>query len=336
MHNSGPRPKPATLEDIARIAGVHRRTVRDALQGTGRVAVATRDNVRQIARELHYVPNQVARALATGKTGHISIVTSTLKEAYNVIAVQHLVDFLTKHGYESVIVERQHGFPSLQSVRNSSSDGYIVNGMQLVDSSVTDSETILPWVMIDARKPGNMDHILLDLSDAVEEAIRLLIASGRRRIAYVDKRVMEPTSQEVRYRTYVDLMNEAGLEAEIIIASEFLRPENQIQELRGYFQKHGAPGAIFCHNDQIAAYTYRALCDLGYRVPRDTLLAGCDGVEFIRYFETPLSTIEVPWEEVGEMACLFLKQRIEEPDLPVQEYVVKGKLEVRKSLIHVN
>ena len=83
MQNSGPRPKPATLEDIAKIAGVNRRTVRDALQGTGRVAVATRDNVRRIARELHYVPNQVARALATGKTGHISIVTTSIRFSWN-------------------------------------------------------------------------------------------------------------------------------------------------------------------------------------------------------------------------------------------------------------
>ncbi|RYG61757.1 LacI family transcriptional regulator [bacterium] len=333
MQITGPRPKPATLEDIAKIAGVHRRTVRDALQGTGRVAPATRENVRRIARELQYVPNLVARALATGKTGRVSVLCGSLSEPFNVNAVQHLADFLNQHGYEAMIIQGHPNKPTSQSLRSSLSDGIIIVGNQLVDEGALTGDTILPWVLIDAGRPATMDHITLDLSHAVSETIRLMIASGRQRIAYINKHTMDPNSREVRYRNYIDLMHASGLETEMIIASEVLTAQERIDELKEYFQQRGVPGAIFCHNDEIAVVTYRALRDLGYEVPGDVLLCGCDGVEYINYFDTPLSTIAIPWEEVGEMACQFLKQRIEAPEMPVQEHTVIGKLVARKSLM---
>jgi LacI family transcriptional regulator len=329
------------LEDIAKIAGVHRRTVRDALRGTGRVAVDTRKNVQRIADELRYEPNLIARALVTGKTGRISIVIGSLNEPYNVTVVQHLVGFVTQHGYEAMVIQAQDNRPSPQTLRSSFSDGIIVVGLQFFDSDVRthgvmrghSAPPLYPCVVIDARQPDYMDHITLDLGPAVEEALQLMIASGRRRIAYIDKHPMDAESNEVRFRTYLNLMGAAGYEPEIITASdEKLPPSERITRLKDYFRQHGAPGAILCHNDEIAIFTYRALRDLGYEIPTDSLLVGCDGVNYMNYFDPPLSTITIPWEEVGEKACQFLKQRIDEPDIPVQEHIVKGKLVVRASL----
>lgn len=333
--------RPVTVADIAKIAGVHRRTASDALHGTGRVAQATRENVRRIARELQYEPNLIARALATGKTGRISILIGSLDEPYNMTVVRHLVGFLTKKGYEAMVLQAHANLPSAQTLQSSFSDGMIVVGMHFVDSSsrthgvIRDggNEPILPYVVLDARRPSYMDHIVLDLGAAVEEAIRSLLASGRKRIAYVNKHQLEPENQEIRYRLYTDLMLEAGYEPEYIIADELLTTEERIEQLKTYFRQHGAPGAIFCHNDEMAVFTYYALHDLGYDIPEDTLLVGCDGVDYIRYFDPPLTTITVPWEEVAEKACQFLKQRIADPSLPVQEHTVVGKLTVRKSSI---
>lgn len=340
MQNSDAFPKPPTLQDIAKLAGVHTRTVRDALQGTGRVAASTRENVRRIAQELNYEPNLLARALITGKTGRISILIGSLSEPYNVTAVQHLVDIITRHGFEAMIIQADANMPSAQTLRSSFSDGMIVVGMHFVDTSGgTNSvirgcigDPIFPYVVIDARRPDFMDHITVDIGTAVQAVLQMMIKSGRQRIAYVNKEVLKSDNQEVRFRTYVDLMNAAGLDPEIIIADQLLPSEERIEQLKVYFQQHGAPGAIFCHNDELATFTYRALRDLGFDIPTDTLLSGCDGVEYLNYFDTPLSTITFPWEEIGEKACQFLKRRIEDPQMPVQEHVVTGKFVLRSSM----
>lgn len=334
-----PRSKPTTLADIARVAGVHRKTAGAALQGTGRIASATREKVRRIADELQYEPNLVARALVTGRTGRISILIASLSEPYNVVVVQNLVRSLTKNGYEAVIIQAHDYMPSAQTLRSSFSDGMIIVGMDFVNRVAGMSETkekrcdepILPYVVIDARRPAHMDHITVDIGPAVEEALRSMLASGRSRIAYVNRHILEPDYQEVRYQTYMSLMSEAGYEPEIIVADERLTNEERIEQLKAYFQEHGIPSAIFCHNDQLAVFTYRAIRDLGHDIPRETLLVGCDGVDYTNYFDTPLSTIITPWEEVGEMACQFLKQRIDDPSISVLEHIVKGKLVARKS-----
>jgi DNA-binding LacI/PurR family transcriptional regulator len=274
-----PPSKSVTLEDIARIAGVHRRTVGDALQGTGRVASATRENVLRIARELHYEPNLIARALATGKTGRIAILIGSLDEPYNMTVVRHLVSFLTKHGYEAMILQAHLNLPSAQTLRSSFADGMIVVGMHFIDSSVRThgvirdgtGDPILPYVVLDARCPQHMDHIQLDLGEAVHEVLQVMISSGRPRIAYLNKHTLEPDNPEVRFRAYMDEMKAAGHEPEIIIADECLPSQERIQQLKEYFEQHGAPGALFCHNDEIAVFAYRALRDLGYRIPSDAL-----------------------------------------------------------------
>ncbi|MFE6701877.1 LacI family DNA-binding transcriptional regulator [Streptomyces sp. NPDC057718] len=62
-----------TLLDVARAAGVSKSTVSDALQGSGRVAEATRDRVRAVADELGYRPNSAARRLRRASTGAVGL-----------------------------------------------------------------------------------------------------------------------------------------------------------------------------------------------------------------------------------------------------------------------
>ncbi|MGW2013757.1 LacI family DNA-binding transcriptional regulator [Streptomyces sp. NPDC001927] len=62
-----------TLLDVARAAGVSKSTVSDALQGSGRVAEATRDHVREVADRLGYRPNSAARRLRRASTGAVGL-----------------------------------------------------------------------------------------------------------------------------------------------------------------------------------------------------------------------------------------------------------------------
>jgi DNA-binding LacI/PurR family transcriptional regulator len=105
-----------------------------------------------------------------------------------------------------------------------------------------------------------------------------------------------------------------------------------VQILKDYFVGKGCPDAILCMNDDIAIQVYRALMDLGKRIPQDVLLAGCDGLPITEYFEPPLSTIAQPMEEMCATAWKFLQKRIAKPELPFQTVSFDAKLAVRRSL----
>ena len=100
-----------------------------------------------------------------------------------------------------------------------------------------------------------------------------------------------------------------------------------------YIREHGCPEAIFCRNDHMALGAYRALRDHGKRVPEDVAIVGCDGIPEAKYLDAPLTTIEQPLAEMCALGWKFLKQRIENPELPQQAAVLMSDLVVRKSSI---
>ena len=85
------RSKRVTLRDIAEVAGVHVMTVSDALNDTRSVAPATRARIKVIAKEMNYVPNFAARALVTGRTGMIAVISGAMNEPYYANMV-HLIE----------------------------------------------------------------------------------------------------------------------------------------------------------------------------------------------------------------------------------------------------
>lgn len=329
------RSKPVTLEQIAQTAGVASRTVSDALKGQGRVAAATRANVLRIARELNYVPNAAARALATGRTGTIAVLSGPLNESFYSNMVHQLGSHLTANGYEMLLLPTERSIQDLVSATQASSvDGLIFIGVNhVLEEFVHLSERHLrPCVLIDIANPDYVDHITLDLRPAVKEVLQLMLELDRKRIVYIVNNRDENSHFEVRMETYLAEMEGSGRVAEFIDVDSHVNPKDRVMVIKQYLLSNGCPDALFCQNDETAIYAYRALMELGKRIPGDALLVGCDGLPIMEFFEPPLSTIALPTEAVCATAVQFLQRRLDDPSIAVQCAVLPGQLIVRKSL----
>jgi DNA-binding LacI/PurR family transcriptional regulator len=329
------RHKPATLEDVAKLAGVHARTVSDALKGTGRVAPATRERVLRIAGELNYVTNAMARALVTGRTGKIAVLSGPINQPFYANMVHSLEIHLTNCGYEMVLLHTRRGVQDLmQATQASLVDGVIVIGAyHLAGEFLRMSRGVAqPCVFIDISPAESVDHIILDLRPAVEEALQLMLNAGRERIAYVINNRNAESHTEVRMQTYLKMMKEACRIPEFIDVNTEVLPEKRIQAVKAAIEQNGCPDALLCQNDETAIYTFRAVTESGFRLPEDVLLVGCDGLPYMEFFEPPLSTISLPTEDICALAVQFLQLRIANPALPLQEATLEGHLVVRKSL----
>ena len=176
-----------------------------------------------------------------------------------------------------------------------------------------------------------LDHVVIDLSAGVAQALEIMRQSGRERIAYVVTATQMAWPREVRARVYFEAMQKAGREPEIINVETDEFPVVRAR-LVDYLRKNGCPGALMCQNDETAMIAYRALHDCGFRVPDDALLAGCDGQSHMEYFDPPLSTVVQPMEDICATAWRFLQQRLANRDLPLQSATHSGTLQVRASL----
>lgn len=325
------RPKRVTLRDIAEVAGVHVMTVSDALNNTRSVAPATRARIKVIAKEMNYVPNFAARALVTGRTGIIAVISGAMNEPYYANMVHILEKHLMADEYQLLLLRTPREVQYLvNSAGAAAVDGAIAIDMHHLVEEFRDRSTV-PCVSIGTRAHEFIDHIVIDLSEGVAQAMEIMLQSERERIAYVVTAAHMAWPSEGRARVYFDAMKKAGRDVEVINVETDEFPLVRAR-LVDYLRENGCPGALMCQNDETAMIAYRALRDCGFRVPEDALLVGCDGQSHMEYFDPPLSTVAQPVEDVCAMAWQFLQQRLANRDLPLQTATHCGKLEVRASL----
>lgn len=326
------RPKRVTLQDIAEVAGVKKMVVSNALNGTRSVAPATRERVLRIAREMNYVPNFAARALTTGRTNLIAIMSGALNQPYYGQMVHLLEQHVHAHGFNLLLLRTPD---EVQELVNAT--GFLaVDGAIAVDMlglvNLFQEHSHIPCVSIATVERSFVDNVLIDLSAGVRGALQCMVDSGRKRIAYLVTAPMMERSIEVRSRTYREVMKKAGRPPEIINV-ETDDSEAVERKFRIYIEERGCPDALLCQNDETAMSAFRGLRAMGYKVPGDVLLAGCDGHPHMQDFDPPLSTIVQPMEEMCSMAWQFLERRMAQPDCPHQQAIFHGQLIVRESLI---
>nr|WP_240647064.1 LacI family DNA-binding transcriptional regulator [Streptomyces globisporus] len=122
-----------TLLDVARAAGVSKSTASDALQGSGRVAEATRDRVRAVADELGYRPNSAARRLRRASTGAVGL---------HLPATATRLDYYMNLAFGAVERAQEDGLDMVLLAPSGAAGGRIasrVDGLLVIDPEAGDS-----------------------------------------------------------------------------------------------------------------------------------------------------------------------------------------------------
>lgn len=290
----------------------------------------TRRRVFAMAEEMGYQPNPVARALATGRTGFIALWVRDLLSSYHAQVAHTMEEHLERHGYHVVVaLHGKRGDPSGAYLpAGGGVDGIIAHEKYWV-APVEAAPARVPVIHTGAGCPMDGDYVRVLLSDAAVAAVQHLVEPGRRRIAYL-MHDFPARREDPRYMAYHSVMAEAGLAEECLDLPAEDRASVRTA-VRAYITERGCPEALFCHNDDVAIAAYRAVCDLGLRVPDDVALFGCDGIEDTEYLPVPISTIAQPFALLCETALTFLNRRLTEPDAPAQQATLQPTLLLRES-----
>ena len=200
---------------------------------------------------------------------------------------------------------------------------------RLLGDSAAGSKTPRVYLGSGRDVAWNGDFVRVDLGAGAAVAVAHLAGAGCRRIAYSVPHGLHQPGNEV-YDAYCAAMSCAGLVPETIIHDRWDMASAR-RDVRDYVVKRGAPGGVYCHNDELAIAAFRALRDLGLRVPEDVLLIGCEGNEFMAYFDPPLSTISMPVAEMCRTAWSLLERRLQTPDAPPEQVTLPHRFWKRES-----
>jgi DNA-binding LacI/PurR family transcriptional regulator len=327
-----------SLRQVAERAGVSGATVSRVLNDVNVcITPETRERVKSIAAEMGYHPNRVARALATGRTQALALWIVNFRSPYYTKLMYYNRKQAELSGYDLMISGAQiRNGGSLDATKLVS---WPVDGILAVDIPRGETPGLAdslfwgkPVVNMGGYVTDLADYVRVDFRNRAAEAVKHLYEVGCRRIAYVAPDWFEwfNETDDPRLRGYQDAMSELGFEPEYIISTNEWR-STAIARVTEYYSAGNRPDALFCYNDDIAIGAYRAVRDLGLQVPCDVALIGCDGIEETEYLDPQLTTLEQPVSKMCEIAWRFMKQRIEDPGIPLQRAVVQPNLLIRGS-----
>lgn len=328
----------SSLRAVAERAEVSTATVSRVLNGVDvPISPETQQRVRRIAAELGYQPHRLARALATGRTQTVALWASNLRSAHYSQVIYCMRQEIRRHEYDLMVSEAQpYSHDTLDTSRLLSWPVDGILAVELPRAVIPGMEGLLlggkPFVSMGVYVTPGADSVRVDFTEQVIEAVRHLHTVGCRRIAYLVPNWFDwfRSCRDARLYGYEAVVAEVGQEPEYILTPDEKRPSVDAV-LKEHIARRGHPDGLFCFNDDMAIGAYRALRDLGLRIPGDVTLIGCDGIEDTAYLDPPITTIAQPLEEMCATAWGFLERRMREPNLPLQEITLQATLKIRGS-----
>jgi len=330
-----------TINDVARLAGVSKKTVSRVINRSPLLNEETRDRVEAVIRETGYVPNPQARALALRRNFLIGLVHDN-PSAQTVLNVQQgILGALRGTEFEMVVRPVDRGSATmLADVRDFVSRQRPFGVILLPPISENDQlaelcrELGCRYVRMGSAQldePANM--VASNDRQAVTEATRYLISQGHRRIGLITGPHGFRSARE-RQQGFEDALSEAGIKLpRSLIADGNYTFESGIAATQSLLDVSPRPTAIFACNDDMAAGVLLAARQRGLGVPDQLSIVGFDDQPLAARVWPPLTTVHWPMKAMGRSAALKLiadmideDNDVEEPSMFVSTLIKRGSV----------
>jgi DNA-binding LacI/PurR family transcriptional regulator len=341
VSSSQSRPRGATLEEVARVAGVSRATVSRVVNGSPRVSSDVRRSVETAVEQLGYVPNRAARSLVTRRSGSIAVViteptgrlfsdpffprllrgVSTLASARDVQVVllmpdtiadsRRTADYLVAGHVDGAVLVSLHGDDPLPGRILAAQIATVVVGRPL--------------------RVDGISYVDVDNRGGARTAVDHLVAGGRRVIASIGGPADMVVAQD-RLGGYRDAVVEAGLGSDPTLeaVADFTQ-DGGADAMRRLLAARPDIDAVFAASDLMAAGAMSVLDSEGRAVPHDVAIVGYDDSPVAATARPPLTSVRQPVEEMGQEAARLLLELVGGADRAPRRVILTTELIRRAS-----
>jgi LacI family transcriptional regulator len=301
-----------TMADVGRLAGVSATTVSFVVNGRldQSISEPTRKRVMDAVAALGYRPNRAALGLRTKRTATIGFVSDEIGvdpfAGHTILGAQEVA---WAHGSMVLVVNTTRDPSIVRDVI----DELVARSVEAIIFAVVGTRRItvpeglkgVPAVLLNGyTTEGVPPCVLPDDVEGGRRAAQLVLAQGHRRIAYLTGlKSVWPT--KARLRGFRQALTEAGVSLcdQVVLHGNY-RPDSGYDLTCKLLARGTPPTAILCGNDRMATGAYLALAEAGLRIPQDVSVVGYDDqVELGEFFRPALSTIRLPYLEMGRWAA---------------------------------
>jgi LacI family transcriptional regulator, gluconate utilization system Gnt-I transcriptional repressor len=299
----------ARLSDVAAKAGVSAVTVSRALRKPEMVSEDVRLRIDAAVRELGYVPNYLASALASAKTQIIGVVVPSLTNGVFVDYLRALHDFFLPKGFQVLVLNSRYSLMeeerAIATLIGHHAEALIIAGVDQNERSralLEGAHVPIVQTMEIGQDPIDI-NIGLSQHDAGYAATKYLLDLGHRKIAHIAARI--DLRAKRRMEGYQQAMADAGLDFSDMVEATVQQSTvlRGAEMFRAVLTRIPDIEAIFCCNDDLALGALFECQRRGIRVPMDLSIIGFNDLEFCASAYPPLTSVATPRYEMALQAA---------------------------------
>jgi LacI family transcriptional regulator len=315
-----------TIRLVAREAGVSQATVSRAFSKPGLLTPATVEKVRQTAERLGYVPNQVARALSTGRAGNIALVLPDIANPFFSALMRGAQAQAYKRGYATFLGDTDETDDLedlLLSKLAAQVEGFVLASPRLDEERVRRHAARRPLVVINRDLEG-IARVLVDTAPGFSEAVRLLAELGHEAIAYVGA----PKSSWSSQQRAAAVAKAGALHGLAVVQIDAGRPSHAAGKACVGRLIDAQVTGVLAVDDVVAQGIMAGLAERGLSVPGDVSVIGCDDI-IANTIYPPLTTVAAHCMLAGATAVDLLLDGLADHGAVPRRRVITGELIVR-------
>lgn len=330
-----------TLKDIAEEVGVTESTVSRVLNGIPKASEETRQEILKVARELNYIPNEVARSLVNKRTNTIGLIVSDISNLYFSTVADGIENVASQNDY-SLIISTTGGKEAqelkyIRIFKEKRVDGLIFISGKMPSSCEAALQNLeVPVVIVSRHIHSELPSVHIDNVRESMKAVQYLIDRGHKNIAMISGDYKDVESGALRVKGYRKALEENDIEfnPDLIFEGDF-KIDSGIKAMEEILKVEPIPTAVFAGSDEMAVGAIKTIKKAGLKVPEDISVIGFDNNIIARVSEPELTTIAQPEHEIGESAMEILNKIIQGEELKEINVYLPCKLIERESAAHI-
>ena len=311
--------RPLTLRDVSEASGVSEMTVSRVLRNRGDVSEATREKVLKAARELGYVPNKIAGALASSRVNLVAVIIPSLSNMVFPEVLSGISKVLDDTDLQPVVGVTQYKPEKeervLYEMLSWRPSGVIIVGLERTDASRAMLKAAgIPVVEIMDTDGRPIDSVVgISQRRAGREMAKAIVKGGYTQIGFLGTKMPLDHRARKRFEGFTEGLAKHGIE---VADTEFYEGGSSLAKGREMTEAmlKRSPGLDFLYysNDMIGAGGMLYCLEQGIEIPGRLGLAGFNGVELLNGFSTRLATMDTSRAEIGRAAAEIVARSVEE------------------------
>lgn len=305
-----------TMADVAREAGVSQMTVSRVINHREDVSEPTRQRVLEVIGRLGYRPSNIARSLATQRTGTLGLVVPDVANPFFADIARGVEHEAYAANYTVFLCNSeehpQRELDLLRSLEERRVDGLILCSSRLDEEQLQEALAHFPAAVLvnrHCRRP-DVGLVLADDAGGASRAIQHLLRSGHQEIGFL---AGPPNSYSGRQRLqgYRSALERAGLACDPVLTRS-CSPSiaGGRAAARQLLDERPRLTALFCYNDLTAVGALQACAELNRAVPDRIAIVGFDDIPLAALVTPSLTTVAVPRYQMGVEAMRLLLRHI--------------------------